>query len=134
MVEDMKQGRLAAVARLWGPALLGMVLLGGCAFARGNVGDELRPEDVAQIRKGESTRAEVAVRLGAPDRIIEINGHEIFQYYRYDVKVGNLLVFSRMNIASDDLYVRFNQAGIVDDVVFGKRTEKLEFQFWPFGD
>lgn len=134
MVRETKKDRLEAVAKLWCVGLLGLAVLGGCAFARGNVGDELRPEDVAQIRKGESTRAEIAVRLGAPDRIIEINGHEIFQYYRYDVKVGNLLVFSRVNMASDDLYVRFNQAGIVEDVVFGKRTDKLEFQFWPFGD
>lgn len=118
----------------WCVALLALAVMSGCAFARGNVGDELRPEDIALIRKGESTRAEVALRLGAPDRIIEINGHEIFQYYRYDVKVGNLLVFSRLNIKSDDLYVRFNQAGIVDDVVFGKRTDQLQFQWWPFGD
>lgn len=125
---------MTAISRIWMVGLLGLILVGGCAFARGNVGDELRPEDIALIRKGESTRAEVATRLGAPDRIIEINGHEIFQYYRYDVKVGNLLVFSRMNIKSDDLYVRFNQAGVVDDVVFGKRTDTLDFQFWPFGD
>ncbi len=134
MVRHTKRDRLGAVAGLWCVGLLGMALLGGCAFARANVGDELRPEDVAQIRKGESTRAEVAVRLGAPDRIIEINGHEIFQYFRYDVKVGNLLVFSRLNVMSDDLYVRFNQAGIVDDVVFGKRTDQLQFQWWPFGE
>lgn len=120
--------------RLWCWAVLGLSFLSGCAFARGNVGDELRPEDVAQIRKGESTRAEVSVRLGAPDRIIEVNGREIFQYYRYDVKVGNLLVFSRLNVMSDDLYVRFNQSGIVDDVVFGKRTDQLQFQWWPFGE
>ncbi len=134
MVRHSKKDRLGAVTGIWCVGLLGMALLGGCAFARANVGDELRPEDVAQIRKGESTRAEVAVRLGAPDRIIEINGHEIFQYFRYDVKVGNLLVFSRLNVMSDDLYVRFNQAGIVDDVVFGKRTDQLQFQWWPFGE
>jgi len=35
---------------------------------------------------------------------------------------------------TDDLYVFLNKNGVVDEVVFGKRTDRLEFQFWPFGD
>ena len=79
----------------------------------------------------------MVARLGAPDRIVQANGQDVFQYYRYDAKGGSLLLivvnFSRMNIKSDDLYVFFNQKGVVDDVVFGKRTKQLKFQFWPFG-
>jgi outer membrane protein assembly factor BamE (lipoprotein component of BamABCDE complex) len=111
--------------------------LGGCSFSRGNIGDEFKAEDVAAVQKGTSTRGEVVLALGAPDRIVEANGHEIFQYYRYDIKVGSLLLlianFSRLNIKSDDLYVFFNREGIVQEVVFGKRTDRLRFQFWPFG-
>jgi outer membrane protein assembly factor BamE (lipoprotein component of BamABCDE complex) len=108
-----------------------------CSFSRGNIGDEFKAEDVAAVKKGASTRQDVVSALGAPDRIIEANGHEIFQYYRYDIKVGSLLLlianFSRLNIRSDDLYV-FLKGGIVQEVIFGKRTDRMEFQFWPFGE
>ena len=114
--------------------ILSLSLLGGCAFIRGNMGDAFKDEDVAALRKGITTRAQVAALLGAPERIIEANGHEIFQYYRYDVKSGMVLFFSRTNIMGDDLYVMFNKEGVVDEVVFGKRTDRLKFQFWPFGD
>ncbi len=113
--------------------LVMLTLVEACAFVRGNVGDEFRDDDVKSIQKGATTKAEVSTRLGAPDRIIEANGHEIFQYYRYDIKAGNILFFSRINVKSDDLYVFFNREGVVDDVVFGKRTDSLKFQVWPFG-
>jgi len=114
--------------------ILSLSLLGGCAFIRGSMGDAFKDEDVAALKKGVTTRAQVATLLGAPERIIEANGHEIFQYYRYDVKSGMILFFSRTNIMGDDLYVMFNKEGVVDEVVFGKRTDRLKFQFWPFGD
>jgi outer membrane protein assembly factor BamE (lipoprotein component of BamABCDE complex) len=121
-----------------GLLVLAMTLLNGCAYSRGTLGDEVKDEDVAAIKKGETTRTQVVARLGAPDRIAQANGQDVFQYYRYDVKGGSLLLilvnFSRLNIKSDDLYVFFNQKGVVDDVVFGKRTKQLKFQFWPFGD
>ncbi len=111
-----------------------MNLLEGCAFVRGNYGDEFNVEDIQAIKKGVTTREEVAARLGAPDRILEVNEHEVFQYYRFDLKSGLILVFSRTNIKSEDLYVLFNRDGVVEDVVFGKRTDPPKFQFWPFGD
>lgn len=125
-----------------GPAALGLALClalpTGCAFSRANLGDVLNDEDIQAIKKGQSTRAEVTTRLGAPDRIIEANGHEILHYYRYDLKAGSLLLillnFSRVNIKSDDLYVMVNREGVVDEVVFGRRTDRMEFQWWPFGD
>ncbi|OLB55577.1 MAG: outer membrane protein assembly factor BamE [Nitrospirae bacterium] len=114
--------------------ILSLSLLGGCAFIRGSMGDAFKDEDVAALKKGVTTRAQVAARLGAPERILEANGYEIFQYYRYDVKSGMILFFSRTNVMGDDLYVMFNKKGVVDEVVFGKRTNRLKFQFWPFGD
>lgn len=106
----------------------------GCAFVRGKYGDQFNPGDVESIKKGVSTRTEVAALLGAPDRIIEVNEHEIFQYYYYDVKSGTVLFFSRTNIKGQDLYVFFNKNGVVTDVAFGKPKPPPEFQFWPFGD
>ena len=92
---------------------------------------------MAGIKKG-ATRAEVISKLGAPDRILEVNGREVLQYYRYDIKAGSLLLiivnFSRFKIKSDDLYVFLNRDGQVENVVFGKRTPGMKFQFWPFGE
>lgn len=109
-------------------------LLNGCAFARGNYGDQFNMGDVEAIKKGVSTRADVAAHLGAPDRIIEVNGHEIFQYYRYDIKSGLVIIFSRTNVRSEDLFVIFNSNGVVDEVIFGKPKRPIKFQVWPFGD
>lgn len=116
--------------------ILGLLILSvlyqGCAFIRGNYGEELGQGDLTTIQKGISTRADVAVVLGAPDRIVEANGREIFHYYHYDIKSGSVLIFSRTNIKSDDTFIIFNGAGIVEEVVAGKRKGPLEFQFWPF--
>lgn len=123
--------------------LLGFVIVlmlgasAGCSFSRGNIGDEFKDDAVAGIKKG-ATRAEVVSTLGAPDRILEVNDREVLQYYRYDLKAGSLFLlivnFSRLNIRSDDLYVFVNRDGRVEEVVFGKRTDRMKFQFWPFGD
>lgn len=111
---------------------LSLLITMGCAFVRGQYGEELGQGDVTMIKKGTSTRTDVAAILGAPDRIVEANGHEIFHYYHYDVKSGFVLVFSRTNIKSDDTFIIFDGAGVVEDVVSGKRKPSLEFQFWPF--
>lgn len=113
------------------------ILAGGCAFSRGTLGDNISPEAVASIQKGATTKDAVIALLGAPDRILQVNGRDLFQYYRYDAKAGSLLLilinFSRMSIKSDDLFIMLNHNGLVEDVIFSKRTEKLEFRVWPFG-
>jgi SmpA / OmlA family len=113
--------------------LVTMVGADGCAFSRGDLGAPLDINRVSDIKNGRTTEAQVIALLGAPDRIQEINHRQVFHYYRYTMKHGTVLVFSRVNIASDDLYVFFNQDGVVEQVVYGDRTKNLEFQFWPFG-
>jgi type IV pilus biogenesis protein CpaD/CtpE len=114
------------------------ILLEGCAFSRGTLGDDIRSEAVAAIKKATTTKAEVLSLLGAPDRLLQVNGRDVFQYYRYDAKAGSLLLiiinFSRLSIKSDDLFVILNREGIVEDVISSKRTDGLEFRFWPFGE
>lgn len=106
----------------------------GCALVRGEIGEPFPEDHIAELQKGTSTRQDVASRLGAPDEIVEANGYEIFHYRRFDSKLGWLLFFSRMNVASDNLWVFLNKQNIVEDVVFGNRTDELSFQIWPFGD
>jgi len=120
------------------PALLFIaavsVITGGCAFVRGTYGEEVKPLDISSIKKGITTRAEVATLLGAPERIVEVNGHEIFHYFHYDMKSGLLLIFSRTNLMSEDVFVFFDGNGIVQDIVAGKKKPVPKMQFWPFGD
>jgi outer membrane protein assembly factor BamE (lipoprotein component of BamABCDE complex) len=110
------------------------ILTGGCAFVRGTYGEEINPPDLSSIKKGTTTRAEIATLLGAPERIAEVNHHEIFQYYHYDMKSGLLLFFSRTNVISEDVFVFFDENGIVQDIVVGKKKPAPEMQFWPFGE
>lgn len=109
----------------------------GCAFSRGTLGDEIAVATIASIKKGES-KADVLAKIGAPDRLIQVNGRDVLQYYHYDAKAGSLLLilvnFSRLQIKSDDLFVILNQDGLVEDIISSKRTDTLEFRFWPFGE
>jgi hypothetical protein len=97
----------------------------GCSFSRGTLGDEFNA-------------AQIVTALGAPDRVLQMNGQELFQYYRYDAKAASLLLIlvniARLNIKSDDLFIWFNRDGVVHDVIFGKRTDTLTFKVWPGGD
>jgi hypothetical protein len=118
--------------------ILTLVMTLGCAFSRGTLGEDIRSESVAEIKKATTTKADVLALLGAPDRLLQVNGRDVFQYYRYDAKVGSLLLilinFSRVSVKSDDLFVILNREGIVEDVILSKRTEGLVFRFWPFGE
>ena len=109
----------------------------GCAFSRGTLGDEIAVATIESIKKGES-KADVLAKIGAPDRLIQVNGRDVLQYYHYDAKAGSLLLilvnFSRLQIKSDDLFVILNQDGLVEDIISSKRTDTLEFRFWPFGE
>ena len=114
------------------------VIIQGCAFSRGTLGDDIKVEAVSSIKKGVTTKSEVLEVLGAPDRVLPLNGRDVYQYYRYDAKAGSLLLilinFSRISVKGDDVFVVINQNGIVDEVMSSKRTENLEFRFWPFGE
>jgi outer membrane protein assembly factor BamE (lipoprotein component of BamABCDE complex) len=114
--------------------ILSFLFLPGCVFVRGNVGEAFKDEDIALIHKGSSTRERVAILLGAPIEILDVSGYEIFHYRRFDSKLGYFLFLSRMNITSDHVYVFFNEKGIVEELVYGKRSPNLQFQIWPFGE
>ncbi|HMS86351.1 MAG TPA: hypothetical protein PKD12_22140 [Nitrospira sp.] len=114
------------------------ILCQGCAFSRGTLGDDIKAEAVSLIQKGITTKAEVLSLMGAPDRLLQLNGRDVFQYYRYDAKAGSLLLiifnFTRMSIKSDDVFVILNRDGLVEDIIASKRTDTVRFRFWPFGE
>lgn len=118
--------------------ILTTTTLSACAVTRGNIGDTITPERVATMKKGETTRQEAIATLGAPDRILQINGREVFQYYHYDIKSSSLVLIllnlSRTQIKSDDLYLFFGKDGPLEEILFGHRTAQMTFRFWPWGD
>jgi outer membrane protein assembly factor BamE (lipoprotein component of BamABCDE complex) len=118
--------------------LIGISLvIDGCVLSRGRVGNPIQEESLNQIEKGISKKDSVVTLLGAPDRIIVGNDKEIFQYYYYDGKSPGLilLVFNilSVNVRSDNLYVFFDRQGIVQDVIYGKRTPEVDFTLRPWG-
>jgi outer membrane protein assembly factor BamE (lipoprotein component of BamABCDE complex) len=118
--------------------LIGICLVvNGCVLSRGRVGNPIQEESLSQIEKGISKKDSVVTLLGAPDRIIVGNDKEIFHYYYYDGKSPGLilLVFNilSVNVRSDNLYVFFDRQGIVQDVIYGKRTPEVDFTLRPWG-
>lgn len=118
--------------------LIGLsLLINGCVLSRGRVGNPIQEESLSQIEKGITKKESVVTLLGAPDRIIVGNDKEIFQYYYYDGKSPGLilLVFNilSVNVRSDNLYVFFDRQGIVQDVIYGKRTPEVDFTIRPWG-
>lgn len=113
------------------------LLLQGCIVSRWRVGNPIEEESLTQIQKGTTVRDQVVVLLGAPDRIIQGNDKEIFQYYYYDAKSPALLLglfnIITFNVKSDNLYVFLDKGGIVQDIVFGKRTDRVAFTLRPWG-
>jgi len=110
----------------------------GCVVTRGTLGEPLKDESIAQIKKGVSTTSKVVALLGAPERIVRGNDREIFHYYYYDGKSPALLLLVlnlvRMEVKSDNLYVFIGRNGLVEDVLYSRRTPNVEFKLWPFGD
>jgi outer membrane protein assembly factor BamE (lipoprotein component of BamABCDE complex) len=118
--------------------LIGLsLLINGCVLSRGRVGNPIQEESLSQIEKGISKKELVVTLLGAPDRIIVGNDKEIFHYYYYDGKSPGLilLVFNilSVNVRSDNLYVFFDGQGIVQDMIYGKRTHEVDFTLRPWG-
>jgi len=118
--------------------LLALCLLQGCMVTRVNFGEPIQEDAIARIRKGTTTMQEVVAEIGAPDRIVRGNDREIFQYYYYDGKSPALFLLLvnliRMDIKSDNLYVFFSRNGVVEEIVYGNRTERTRFKLWPFGE
>lgn len=113
------------------------LLLQGCIVSRWRIGNPIAEESLQQIQKGTTDRDQLVALLGAPDRIIQGSDKEIFQYYYYDGKSPalflGLLNIITFNVKSDNLYVFLDKGGIVQDIVFGKRTDTVEFTLRPWG-
>lgn len=118
--------------------LLSLILvLPGCVISRGRIGNPIDEDNLRLIEKGVTHRAQVVELLGAPDRINQAPDRDIFQYYYYDAKSPALilLVFNllTLNAKSDNLYVFLDKQGVVQDIIYGKRTDRVDFSLRPWG-
>lgn len=113
------------------------ILLPGCVVSRGRVGNPIDEQNLAKIERGVTNRDQIVELLGAPDRIIQGNDKDIFHYYYYDAKSPALilLIFNilTLNVKSDNLYVFIDKQGIAQDIVYGKRTDGVDFTLRPWG-
>jgi outer membrane protein assembly factor BamE (lipoprotein component of BamABCDE complex) len=113
------------------------IVLPGCVVSRGRVGNPIKEESIKNLEKGTSKKDYVVTLLGAPDRIIQGNDREIFHYYYYDGKSPALLLllinFVSVNVRSDNLYIFFDRQDIVQDVIYGNRTNEVSFTLAPWG-
>lgn len=111
--------------------VLGLTLmLQGCTISRGRAGKPLDETNINRIEKGVSTKDAVVTLLGAPDRIIVGNDKEIFHYYDDGKTPGPMLRLLRImsiNVRSGNLYVFFDQQGVVQDVIDGKQTPEVDY-------
>lgn len=109
----------------------------GCVVSRGRVGNPIDEHNLEKVVKGVTHRDQIVELLGAPDRIIQGNEKDILQYYYYDAKSPALilLVFNilTLNVKSDNLYVFVDKQGIAQDIIYGKRTDEVDFSLRPWG-
>ncbi len=128
------------IARSFSLALVAaaVVTLAGCAFFRGDYNGGIESDRIGFIQKGVTTRSEVAAKLGVPDEVTFAGGREIHHYRHYEGKAAMfipiLFNIGRVNVQSDDLYVFYTDGAVVEDVIYGNRTEHMEFRWWPFGE
>ena len=113
------------------------LFLEGCVISRGRVGNPIDEHNLQQIQKGVTHREQVVELLGAPDRINQAPDRDIFQYYYFDAKSPALilLIFNliTLNVKSDNLYVFLDKQGVVQDIIYGKRTDGVDFTLRPWG-
>jgi outer membrane protein assembly factor BamE (lipoprotein component of BamABCDE complex) len=129
-----------ALSRL---VLAASVLASGCVMSQTTEGTPIDEPRLADIVVGESTRADVAALLGAPDDIIYSNlEHDplferAFAYRRTKRRTTflSLLLFtaSRSDTNADHVIVFFDDQGVVEDVA--SRLDMDEPSYGgPWGD
>lgn len=86
------------------------LLLGACAPKLANRGNMLEPEKMAQIKVGESTREDVASKLGTPTQVSTFD--ENIWYY-FGASTEQYSFFYPEVIEQKTVEIKFNDQGIV---------------------
>ncbi len=119
----------------------------GCNVVRISLNTTLTPQDVAFIVPGRTTLADVVMKLGAPDTLIESETGILATYRFMDLKYSRVnlgwlakpwtpvdpdLIFSRTGLAVDAFQVAFDPGWVVQHHAFQRRLPGHPFYPYPF--
>ncbi len=118
--------------KLFTAALLMLFVLAGCASYGG---PRIAQEKLAQVKEGQTTRAQVIELLGQPfTSTLTSDGKEVFMYYsgtarssaQNFIPVVNL-VQSKMNMDTQTINVLFNKDGIVEKMTATNSKSDMKY-------
>ena len=124
--------------------------LGGCgfvSFTRVTVNDPIYPEDVAFIKSGTTTFAEVVKELGVPDELSGTDGGAVAVYHFRDAKYSRLnlgwplrfwlpvspdLILAAGGLGTDEFLVTFDLQWVAREHAFARHAAAARSTPWPF--
>lgn len=119
----------------------------GCAVRRVDFNTEIKPEDLAFIRTGETTLHHVVDRIGAPEEITALSDQFLAEFkwsttrssslnlgylFRIVSPVAPTMTLSGTGINIQRLLIICDDRLIVRSYAFGLTDEHALFEFWPF--
>lgn len=121
-------------------AVLLLLSLPGCVFARAQLNAADLEERVARVVPGATTMAEVEEAIGGPaTSITPLGGGKLLHVYAFgDTKTAGLslivLNVSRTNSGIDTAFFVVNTDGIVEEKRIGQNSKDVPWEWWAFGD
>ena len=123
----------SAIPALLLPAIL--AACSGCIFFYGSTTG--RPVDEAALKQltvSKTNRVEVERSLGLPSTISPYaEGRMIYHYQYKRAKTFLLLLIGHTNIEDDNVYIFFDDRGMLVDKKGQYLTKDLGWRLWPFG-
>lgn len=101
-------------AALLAVALLALILFSACA----TIGRSFPPEKVAEVRLGETTKAQLLGYFGLPYRRGIEDGDSTWTYVHYKVRLFGEKMRTR------DLYLRFDDRGVVKSFTYNSNMQE----------
>lgn len=121
-------------------ALLALLFLPGCLFARAQLNAADLEERVAGVVPGETTMIEVEEAIGGPaTSITPLGGGTLLHVYSFgDTKTAGLalivLNISRTNVGIDTAFFVVDPDGVVQATSIGQNSKDIPWEWWAFGD
>ncbi len=121
-------------------AVLLLLSLPGCVFARAQLNAADLEERVAMVVPGATTMVEVEEAIGGPaTSITPLGGGKLLHVYTFgDTKTAGLslivLNVSRTNSGIDTAFFVVNADGVVEEMRIGQNSKDVPWEWWAFGD
>jgi hypothetical protein len=127
-----------------------VLIVSGCgfvSFARLTVNDPIGEQDVAFIKAGQTTFAEIVQKLGAPDELNARDHGAVAVYHFRDARYSRLnlgwplhfflpvspdLILAAGGLGTDQFLVTFDERWVAQDRAFAFHTAETRSSPWPF--